>query len=292
MGISNMHYIAAAIEASRQYAGVQLAPLRIAVESPPSDGPRIVAVGQPEGSRRRYLELVHATPEPTWRLMLLMDYAPVNTLIRNAVASTAMGVAFIVLFFLYLYQRRRAIQAGVAAKEALQQAHDQLERKVAERTADLVTTNAQLNREIAERERAELVLREAQDEHIHAGKMAVLGQMSAGITHELNQPLAALRTSPTTRESCWRGANRRCAEEPCIDLAALPIVWERLPASSRRSRASRRCASAACRCGARSATYRHSSSSGCATNGSFSRRSLPADEWRCGRMRIDLSRCS
>jgi C4-dicarboxylate-specific signal transduction histidine kinase len=65
---------------------------------------------------------------------------------------------------------------------------------VTERTADLVATNKQLNREIAERERAELVLRKAQEQLIHAGKMAALGQMSAGITHELNQPLAALRT--------------------------------------------------------------------------------------------------
>jgi two-component system, NtrC family, C4-dicarboxylate transport sensor histidine kinase DctB len=184
---------AAAIETSRQYAGVQLAPLRIAVESPAIDGARIVAAALEE-SRRRYLELVHATPEPTWRLMLLMDYAPVNVLIRNTVAFTAVAMAFIFLLFFFLYQRRRAMQASLAAKEALQQAHDQLERNVAERTADLVASNEQLSREIAERQRAELVLREAQDELIHAGKMAVLGQMSAGITHELNQPLAALRT--------------------------------------------------------------------------------------------------
>ena len=184
---------AAAIESSRQYASVQLTPLRIAVQSPPIDGARIVATG-PDESSHRYLELVHATPEPTWRLMLLMDYAPVRALIRNTVAFTTIALAFVILLFLFVYQRRRAIQVGLAAQEALQQAYDELERKVAERTADLVATNAQLNREIAERERAELVLREAQDALIHAGKMAVLGQMSAGITHELNQPLAALRT--------------------------------------------------------------------------------------------------
>ena len=184
---------AAAITTSRQYAGVQLAPLGIEVESPAVVGARIVAAAF-EGSLRRYLELVHATPEPTWRLMLLTDYAPVNVLIRNTVAFTAVALAFVFLLFFFLGQRRRAIQASLAAKEALQQAHDQLERKVAERTADLVAINEQLSREIAERQRAEEVLREAQDELVHAGKMAVLGQMSAGITHELNQPLAALRT--------------------------------------------------------------------------------------------------
>jgi two-component system, NtrC family, C4-dicarboxylate transport sensor histidine kinase DctB len=184
---------AAAITTSRQYAGVQLAPLGIEVESPAVDGARIVAAAF-ERSRRRYLELVHATPEPTWRLMLLTDYAPVNVLIRNTVAFTAVALAFVFLLFFFLGQRRRAIQVSLAAKEALQQAHDQLERKVAERTADLVAINEQLSREIAERQRAEEVLHEAQDELVHAGKMAVLGQMSAGITHELNQPLAALRT--------------------------------------------------------------------------------------------------
>jgi len=184
---------AAGIEASRQYAGVQLAPLRIAMESPAVNGSRIIAA-TPDGSPGRYLELSHATPEPTWRLMLLMDYAPVDVLIRNTIAFTAVALAFILLLFFFLHQRRRAITESLAAKEALQQAHDQLERKVAERTADLVATNTQLNREMAERERAEQVLRKAQDQLIHAGKMAVLGQMSAGITHELNQPLAALRT--------------------------------------------------------------------------------------------------
>ena len=184
---------AAAIEKSRQYAGVRLAPLGLVVEAPAIDGARIVAVAD-GGSRRRYLELGHPTPEPTWRLILLSDYSPVNVLVRNTVAFTAVALAFVFLLFLYLHQRRRTIYASLAAKEALQRAHDELERKVAERTADLVAANEQLGREVAERQRAEHVLREAQDGLVQAGKMAVLGQMAAGITHELNQPLAALRT--------------------------------------------------------------------------------------------------
>jgi len=37
-------------------------------------------------------------------------------------------------------------------------------------------------------------LRRAQDELVQAGKLAAIGQMSTSIAHELNQPLAALRT--------------------------------------------------------------------------------------------------
>jgi two-component system C4-dicarboxylate transport sensor histidine kinase DctB len=184
---------AAAIERSRQYAGVRLAPLALAAEAPAIDGARVVAMAD-GGPRRRYLELAHPTPEPTWRLILLADYSPVNVLVRNTVAFTAVALAFVFLLFLYLHQRRRAINASLAAKGALQRAHDELERKVAERTADLVAANEQLGREVTERQRAEHVLREAQDGLVQAGKLAVLGQMAAGITHELNQPLAALRT--------------------------------------------------------------------------------------------------
>jgi len=77
---------------------------------------------------------------------------------------------------------------------ALQRAHDELERRVLERTADLVATNTRLVREIGEHRETEEALRRTQEELIQAAKLAALGQMSAGINHELNQPLAAIRT--------------------------------------------------------------------------------------------------
>lgn len=79
------------------------------------------------------------------------------------------------------------------AEEALRRAHDQLEERVRMRTMDLVEANRRLQAEIQERKRAEEVLHQAQDELVQAAKLAAIGQMSAGITHELNQPLAAIR---------------------------------------------------------------------------------------------------
>lgn len=63
-----------------------------------------------------------------------------------------------------------------------------------ERKADLQRMNARLEEEVAQHRRTESELREAQDELVQAAKLAALGQLAAGIGHELNQPLAAIRS--------------------------------------------------------------------------------------------------
>jgi two-component system C4-dicarboxylate transport sensor histidine kinase DctB len=93
-------------------------------------------------------------------------------------------VVFAVAFLLGLaaHFRHRARR-----REELRRIYAELESRIAERTLDL--TN-----KIAALERTEAILRETRDAAVQAGKLAVLGQMSAGMSHELNQPLAALQT--------------------------------------------------------------------------------------------------
>src|SRR5204862_3979149 len=88
---------------------------------------------------------------------------------------------------LYVVQRHRAFLA--ASKSGAE-----LQRQVAERTHELSESNASLHSEIEERRRTEARLRATQNELVQAGKLAALGQMSAAIAHEINQPLAAIRT--------------------------------------------------------------------------------------------------
>lgn len=71
-------------------------------------------------------------------------------------------------------------------EQALRKAQEELEQRVDERTRDLTITNAKLVEEVTQH-------KDTQDELIQTAKMAVLGQMSAGINHELNQPLTAIR---------------------------------------------------------------------------------------------------
>ncbi|WP_420833818.1 sensor histidine kinase [Vibrio pelagius] len=67
--------------------------------------------------------------------------------------------------------------------------------RVFQTTAKVVKqTNRKLEAEVIERTIAEEKLRVTQDELIQAGKLAALGQLSVGITHEINQPLTAVNS--------------------------------------------------------------------------------------------------
>ena len=108
-----------------------------------------------------------------WQLVVLDDLAPLRVGARNAAITASLAMAVLLLMAVTLWQRRRAVRQKLANQAALQAAHDTLESTVVARTAQL---------------------RAAQGELVHAGKMAALGQMSAGVVHELNQPLTAMRT--------------------------------------------------------------------------------------------------
>jgi K+-sensing histidine kinase KdpD len=81
------------------------------------------------------------------------------------------------------------------AEIELRQARDELQTRVEERTAELRQTNEQLMAEMAERKRAEEAYYEAQEELTRVTRMSALGALAASISHEVNQPLAAVVTN-------------------------------------------------------------------------------------------------
>jgi len=140
--------------------------------------------------------LVHGRPLPElgWRLHIFSDLRPVRAQAIGHAALAAVATGFVLLLLLVVAQRRRIVRQKLEAKALLEQANAQLESKVARRTKALTDTNARLRKEVTERQQAEQTLRAAQDELVQAAKLAVLGQLAAGITHELAQPLGAMRT--------------------------------------------------------------------------------------------------
>ena len=185
-----------AIQASRQYAGrtVDVLSYRHAGDwSPTAWFGRFPDPGH-AGHTARYLVMSRPAPQAGDSLMVLIDVADARRQQQIAFAFVTGCFLIAALYALYALQRRRTIAVRLNAQDALRRANDQLEITVAQRTSALTAANERMQQEIVERERTEQRLRASQQEVVHAGKLAVLGQMAAGLTHELNQPLVAIRT--------------------------------------------------------------------------------------------------
>lgn len=186
---------------TRQYteAGL-LSPLGLKEQRVMDDGTAIVQVMAepiehlPARSAVDYLVQGMRVPGTEWRLLMFSELKPARDSARLSAALAGLTVVLGAMLVLYFQQRRRFFRQTVAARSALEQANNELERKVTQRTEALQEANQELESEVLERKRAEETLRATLQDLVHTSRMAVLGQMSASITHELNQPLAALRT--------------------------------------------------------------------------------------------------
>ncbi|MGV8861286.1 MAG: sensor histidine kinase [Pseudomonas sp.] len=154
-----------------------------------------------------YLAQTRRLNDTPWHLTLLTPLQELRSEAARQGMLVAVACALVAFLLIAWNERRKVIATRLAAREALQEANNELERKIAERTADLRASNERLKAQIRERRLAEDTLRRAQDELVQAGKLAAIGQMSTSIAHELNQPLAALRTlSGNTIRFIERGA--------------------------------------------------------------------------------------
>lgn len=184
-----------AIAASRQYAGRAIVPLNMQ-HSKEQHASRLgetvdlVAVSGPWGTSQ-YLTQTMAMPETGWTVHVLSktDSARNQATIFTIIAALLMLI--LVMFFVFLWQRRARLVERIALQR---EAQDMLEKRVEERTASLNQANIRLVSEVSEREAAEQELRKTQEDLIQAGKLAALGQMSTALSHEFNQPLAAIRS--------------------------------------------------------------------------------------------------
>jgi len=174
-------------QASRRYAEAELRPLPITRST--LDGHHLMTMTTAD--RREYLILTQYMPEADWTVNVLMDTASVRAQARTTIIAIVLFLCLAGLALAIVLQRR----ARLAERMRMQiEARNELEHRVEERTADLALVNQRIEEEIAERRLTELELRKTQADLIQAGKLAGLGQMSAALSHELNQPLAAAKT--------------------------------------------------------------------------------------------------
>lgn len=194
------------------------------------------------GNRAGHLVLGRSLDGMDWRVLIFSSLAAVRQQALVDGVGGAVSAAFLILLALYWSQRRRIEKQKLAAKRLLEQANAELEHQVGLRTQELTDTNEQLRREVVEREQTEQTLRAAQDELVHAGKMAVLGQLAASITHELTQPLGGIRTLAGNAAEFMRRGNHAAAQENLSIVARLVEQMARiidpLKSFSRKSSAS------------------------------------------------------
>jgi len=81
------------------------------------------------------------------------------------------------------------------AEDELRKSHDELEDKVLERTADLQTANTALQAEKAFQEELIRKLAEAHNQLLQSEKMASIGQLAAGMAHEINNPIGFVHSN-------------------------------------------------------------------------------------------------
>ncbi|AIY41557.1 Sensory box histidine kinase [Collimonas arenae] len=121
-----------------------------------------------------------------WQLIVFPSQARIVRIAMLWTLAAVLLLAIAAITMWAIYQRRRRLEERLTSAEYL-------DRTIALRTQELMVANHTLEVKYAKLKETEHLLRSTQNNLIQAGKLAMLGQMAAGIAHELNQPLAAIR---------------------------------------------------------------------------------------------------
>ncbi len=149
-----------------------------------------------------------------WRLISFSRYDGVREQVNGVLALVITGYALILALLFYLLSRRAWSQSAAFERES----------------SELRRLNLRLQREIAAREKAQQDLTVAEQTLAQSSKLAVLGEMSAAVSHELNQPLAAMKTYLAGARLLL---NRRRAEEALVAFQRLDDLIDRMGAITR-----------------------------------------------------------
>jgi len=149
-----------------------------------------------------------------WRLINFTTYDGVREKVNGVLALVIMAFALLLTMIFYLFSRRAWSQSARFEQESV----------------ELRQLNLRLQREIAAREKVRKELNVAEQTLAQSSKLAVLGEMSAAVSHELNQPLAAMKTYLAGARLLM---NRRRAEEALVSFQRIDDLIDRMGAITR-----------------------------------------------------------
>ncbi len=174
--------------ASRRYA--EVIPTTLPHQLAEGRGPSLITLPGDDATAREYVMASQLMPRAGWTVRVLLDTATLHAEARLMTLAALVFIGTLAALAVMILQRRAQLADRIALQD---RAKAELEQRVAARTADLARANALIRTEVEERRLTEAELRRTQGDLVQAGKLAALGQMSAALSHEINQPLAAAR---------------------------------------------------------------------------------------------------
>ena len=160
------------------------------------------------------MRLESRIPFRGWRMTSFTTYESVRERVNGVLALEIMGFALLLALAFYALNRRSALRLALSTRES----------------AELRHLNIQLQREVAERKRVQEDLAVAEQTLEQSSKLAALGEMSAAVSHELNQPLAAMKTYLAGARLLLR---RNRPDEAVVSFGRIDDLIERMGAITR-----------------------------------------------------------
>lgn len=207
------------ISESLQFGDETLSPMPVTTLSRPGPQVTLVDVNAPPALKSEYLRLELPVPTTEWSLHYLQPMeATTNAAVRESrFIAAASLMPLLALSAIWLRRRQKAEQARAASE----QDRAELERRVQERTRDLTMARDRLQAEILRHEQTGKELQSVQHELVQANRLSILGQVAAGVAHEINQPVATIRAFADNARTFLKRKRVPEADENLESIAAL-----------------------------------------------------------------------
>ncbi|WP_348770711.1 ATP-binding protein [Ochrobactrum sp. Marseille-Q0166] len=210
-----------AIRQTLQFGDAPLKPLPLSIKPLAGESDAVLVNALLPGTAKNadYLAITSHVETTPWQIYSLAPMrAPIEAAVREARLVAFIVIAALAAIIGILLRRRQRIIARIAD---VQRRQSELEDRVIERTRDLVKARDRLQSEISDHHKTETMLQGVQQDLVHANRLAIMGQVAAGVAHEINQPVATIRAYADNARVFLERKQLDAATENLAEIAAL-----------------------------------------------------------------------